>query len=294
VDIAKLFEYRYWKAFLEWEIWVFLLTGFQTTLIIAFFAIILSLIFGTLLAMARLSRFRVIQLPASLYIETIRALPVLLIIFFMFFGGAKGFTILGVRLSWEDPIVAAILALTIYTSAINAEIVRAGIVSIDKGQFEASRALGLGYVQMMHLVVLPQALRRMVPPQVSQLITLIKDTSLTYVIGTTELLQKAKILYSGFETGPIQALFVATSMYFVINFSLSLLSRRIELQSTEDSVRTRIAAEAGTVASAHHGLAASADVPPHDRTGTHAPQPGQRDASRSSYDSDGMTIQKNK
>jgi putative glutamine transport system permease protein len=164
----------------------------------------------------------------------------------MFFGGAKGFTVFGFHVGWQDPVVAAILALTVYTSAINAEIIRAGITSIDRGQFEASRALGLGYVQMMRLVVLPQALRRMVPPQVSQLITLIKDTSLAYVIGTNELLQKAKILYSGFETGPIQALFVAASMYFVINYSLSLLSRRIEVQSTEEAVRTRIAAEAGT------------------------------------------------
>jgi aspartate/glutamate/glutamine transport system permease protein len=246
VDIGKVFEYRYWKAFLEWEIWVFLLTGLQTTLTIAVFAIVLSLIFGALLAMARISRFRALRWPASLYIEAIRALPVLFIIFFTFFGGAKGFTVFGVHVGWQDPVVAAILALTVYTSAINAEIIRAGISSIDRGQFEASRALGLGYVQMMRLVVLPQALRRMVPPQVSQLITLIKDTSLAYVIGSNELLQKAKILYSGFETGPIQALFVAASMYFVINYSLSLLSRRIEVQSTEEAVRTRIAAEAGT------------------------------------------------
>jgi aspartate/glutamate/glutamine transport system permease protein len=246
VDIGKIFEYRYWKAFLEWEIWVFLLTGLQTTLTIAVFAIVLSLIFGALLAMARISRFRALRWPARLYIESIRALPVLFIIFFMFFGGAKGFTVFGFHVGWQDPVVAAILALTVYTSAINAEIIRAGITSIDRGQFEASRALGLGYVQMMRLVVLPQALRRMVPPQVSQLITLIKDTSLAYVIGSNELLQKAKILYSGFETGPIQALFVAASMYFVINYSLSLLSRRIEVQSTEEAVRTRIAAEAGT------------------------------------------------
>ncbi|MFN0071888.1 MAG: amino acid ABC transporter permease [Chloroflexota bacterium] len=246
MDIGRIFEYRYWKAFLEWEIWVFLLTGLQVTLIIAVSAIVLSLIFGMLLAMARISRFGVLRVPAMIYIEAIRALPVLFIIFFTFFGGARGFSVFGFRISWEDPTVAAILALTVYTSAINAEIIRAGILSIDKGQFEASRALGLGYAAMMRLVVLPQALRRMVPPQVSQLITLIKDTSLAYVIGTNELLQKAKILYSGFETGPIQALFVAASMYFVINYSLSLLSRRIELQSSEASARTRIAAEAGT------------------------------------------------
>jgi putative glutamine transport system permease protein len=250
VNLGRLFEERYWKAFLEWDIWVFLLTGLQVTVTIAIAAIVLSLFFGTLLALARLSRFRIIRYPATFYIETIRALPVLFIIFFTFFGGAKGFNIGSFHVSWENPVTAAILALTIYTSAINAEIVRAGITSVDNGQFEAARALGMSYFALMRLIVLPQAFRRMVPPQVSQLITLIKDTSLAYVIGTNELLQKAKILYSGNETGPIQALFVAACFYFVINYTLSMLSRRIEVQSSEDAVRTRIAAEAGTVGTA--------------------------------------------
>lgn len=246
MDIGRVFEYRYWKAFLEYEIWIFLLTGLQITLTIAAAAIVLSLVFGTLLAMARISRFGLIRWPAVIYIELVRALPVLFIIFFTFFGGARGFTLFGVKVSWQDPVVAAILALTVYTSAINAEIIRAGILSVDKGQFDASRALGLGYVKMMRLVILPQALRRMVPPQVSQLITLIKDTSLAFIIGANELLQKAKILYSGFETGPIQALLVAASIYFVINYSLSLLSRRLEVQDDAASARTRIAAETST------------------------------------------------
>lgn len=247
MDVGRLFEYRYWKAFLDVEIWVFLLTGLQITLTMAAAAIVLSLVFGTLLALARLSRVPLVHYPAVLYIEIIRALPVLLLIFFMFFGGARGFTLFGLRVSWEDPVVAAILALTVYTSAVNAEIVRAGILSIEKGQVEAARALGLSYVQTMRLVVLPQALRRMVPPQVSQLITLIKDTSLAFVIGAHELLNRAKILYSGFETGPIQALFVAAVIYFAVNYALSLVSRRLELRGIED-VRRDIAAEAGTIA----------------------------------------------
>ncbi|MBI4506551.1 MAG: amino acid ABC transporter permease [Chloroflexi bacterium] len=247
MDVARLFEYRYWKAFLDVEIWVFLLTGLQITLTMAAAAIVLSLVFGTLLALARLSRVPLVHYPAVLYIEIIRALPVLLLIFFMFFGGARGFTLFGLRVSWEDPVVAAILALTVYTSAVNAEIVRAGILSIERGQVEAARALGLSYVQTMRLVVLPQALRRMVPPQVSQLITLIKDTSLAFVIGAHELLNRAKILYSGFETGPIQALFVAAVIYFAVNYALSLASRRLELPGIED-MRRDIAAEAGTIA----------------------------------------------
>jgi|DewCreStandDraft_1066081.scaffolds.fasta_scaffold00527_28 putative glutamine transport system permease protein len=247
MQLDRLFGYRYWKAFLEPEIWVFLLTGLQATLTIAVAAIALSLVFGTLLALARLGRLPLLHYPAVLYIEVIRALPVLFLIFFFFFGGARGFSVAGVRVSWTDPIVAAIVALTAYTSAVNAEIVRAGILSIEKGQLEAARALGLPYIQMMRLVVLPQALRRMVPPLVSQFITLVKDTSLAYVIGTHELLNKAKILYSGFETGPIQALFVAALIYLTINYSLSRFSRRFEVRPGEE-LRAEIAAEAGTVA----------------------------------------------
>jgi His/Glu/Gln/Arg/opine family amino acid ABC transporter permease subunit len=245
MDLSRLFEYRYWKAFLEPEIWVFLLTGLQLTLTMAAAAILLSLVFGTLLAMGRITRFWPIHYPAVFYIEMIRALPVLFLIFFTYFGGARGFTVFGFRLSWEDPVLATIIALTAYTSAINAEIIRAGILSIEKGQAEAARSLGLNYVQMMRLVILPQALRRMVPPQVSQFITLVKDTSLAYVIGTHELLNKVKILYSGFEVGPIQGLFVAAVIYFAINYTLSLLSRRLEVQPARE-VRTEIAAEAGT------------------------------------------------
>jgi His/Glu/Gln/Arg/opine family amino acid ABC transporter permease subunit len=244
VDIGRLFEYRYWSAFLDVEIWVFLLTGLQVTLTIAIAAIVLSLIFGTLLALARLSQWRVLRYPAGAYVEIIRSLPTLFIVFFAFFAGARGIGIGDFRLTWADPVLAAIMGLTIYTSAVNAEIVRAGILSIERGQVEAARSLGLSYVQTMRFVVLPQALRRMVPPQVSQLITLVKDTSLAYVIGTHELLNKAKILYSGFETGPLQALFVAGAIYFLINFGLSRLSRRLEVRPIEELQR-EIATEAG-------------------------------------------------
>ena len=108
---------------------------------IAAAAILLSLVFGTLLAIARINRFPLIRYPAALYIEIVRALPVLFLIFFTYFGGARGITILGLKLSWEDPVAAAIIALTAYTSAVNAEIIRAGILSIERGQLEAARAL---------------------------------------------------------------------------------------------------------------------------------------------------------
>jgi glutamate transport system permease protein len=224
MQLSRLFEARYWQGFLEWEIWQFILVGLVETLKMAAIAIVLSLIFGTLLALARISTNRFLRYPATTYIELIRALPVLYLIFFMYFGGA--------RFGLRDPTQAATLALVIYTSAVNAEIVRAGILSIERGQVEAARALGLSYWAMMRFVILPQAFRRVLPPQVSQLVTLIKDTSLAYIVSATELMRRIFILYSGFDTGVgvIQGLFVASCIYFVVNYALSSFGRWLELR----------------------------------------------------------------
>jgi His/Glu/Gln/Arg/opine family amino acid ABC transporter permease subunit len=222
MQLDKLFAARYWIGFTDWQIWQFILAGLQVTVMMAVVAIVTSLIFGTLLALARISRNPLLHYPAVGYIELIRALPVLYLIFFAFFGGA--------RFGLRDPVVAATLALIVYTSAVNAEIMRAGILSIERGQVEAARALGLSYAQTMRFVVLPQAFRRVIPPQVSQLVTLIKDTSLAYIVGTTELMRRIFILYSGFDTGVgvIQGLFVASCLYFVANFALSSLGSWLE------------------------------------------------------------------
>jgi putative glutamine transport system permease protein len=233
MQLDKLFAARYWIGFTEWQIWQFILAGLQVTVMMAVVAIAASLIFGTLLALARVARNPFLHYPAVGYIELIRALPVLYLIFFAFFGGA--------RFGLRDPVVAATLALIVYTSAVNAEIVRAGILSIERGQVEAARALGLSYAQTMRLVVLPQAFRRVIPPQVSQLVTLIKDTSLAYIVGTTELMRRIFILYSGFDTGVgvIQGLFVASCLYFAANFALSSFGGWLERRGVGGHVDVR-------------------------------------------------------
>ena len=218
-----IFDPRRWAAFTELSVWRFLLTGMQVTFTMAAIAVVCCLVFGLLLALMRVSRFRFLRWPAGIIIETIRSLPVLLLIFF----SSLLIPRLGIGL---DPFGAATLALTVYTAAVNAEIMRAGIVSIDRGQVEAARSLGLGYVQTMRYVVLPQALRRVIPPQVSQLVTLIKDTSLAAVIGVNELTRRTQILYQSEQPpNPLQALFVAACVYFAVNYTLSRVSRRWEL-----------------------------------------------------------------
>jgi putative glutamine transport system permease protein len=200
MNLEVLFDPRRWSAFTELSVWRFLLSGVQVTFTMAAIAIVVSLILGLLLALLRLSSFPLIRWPATLFIEVVRALPVLLLIFF----ASLWLPRIGVPV---DPFAAGTIALSLYTASVNAEIMRAGILSIERGQVEAARSLGLTYVQTMRFVVLPQALRRMIPPQVSQLVTLIKDTSLTAVIGVLELTRRSQILYqSENPPNPLQAL----------------------------------------------------------------------------------------
>jgi putative glutamine transport system permease protein len=217
-----------WTPFTDYHTWLFLLRGLQVTISAAIVSIILSTLFGVLLALGRLARLRVVRIPCTLYIEVVRALPVFLMILFGFLALPK----LGFHVSVEW---AVIIALTTYTSSVNAEIVRAGILSIDKGQTEASRSLGLSYVDTMRYVILPQALQRMIPPLVAQFITLVKDTSLGVVIGMTELLRAGEIIYRGVYNGqlnnnPLETLFIVALIYFAVCYMLSLVSNRLERQ----------------------------------------------------------------
>ena len=209
-----------WAPFAEPAIWGFILTGLWLTVQIAVVAGLLSLAGGLLLALARLSPRRALAVPAGIYVETMRALPLFLIILYTFLAAPR----LGLSL---EPVPAAIFALTLYTSAVMAEIVRAGIHSLARGQTDAARALGLSYPQTLRFVVLPQALRRMSPALVSQLITLTKDTSLASLIGVNELARRAGILYNNYFN-PIETLLVVAAIYFAICASLSALSRRLE------------------------------------------------------------------
>jgi putative glutamine transport system permease protein len=199
----------------------FLLGGLGMTLAVASISIVLSFAFGLLLAFGRLSKLPWVRYPAIGYIELMRSLPVLLVIFFTYFGLPQ----IGLRLS---PFAAGVAAMSAFTAALIAEIVRAGIVSVPRGLVEAAAAQGLSGAQAMRLVILPIALRRMMPALVSQFITLIKDTSLTAVIGILELVRRGQIIYSGPPFQPIPVFILIAIIYFTINYVLSLGSRRLE------------------------------------------------------------------
>ncbi|SFA77735.1 MULTISPECIES: amino acid ABC transporter permease [unclassified Bacillus (in: firmicutes)] len=201
----------------------FLLEGFWVTLKVAFISIILSFIIGGTIGTIRYARIPVVSHVLAVVVETIRNLPLLLIIFFTYFALPE----IGVKL----PItVAAIAALTVFESAMLSEIIRSGLNSIEKGQIEAARSSGLGYVQTLRYIILPQALRRMVPPIVSQFISLLKDTSLAVVIALPEVTHNAQIIYGQKSGYVIPMLFILAFMYFIVNYSLSLVAGRLEVK----------------------------------------------------------------
>jgi aspartate/glutamate/glutamine transport system permease protein len=221
IVIPAVFNGR-WQIFQEWAIWEFLAEGLWVTMRVAFFAVILSSVFGIILALGRLSDNKFYAIPATTYIEIIRATPSFLIIFYAFIALPK----IGIRL---DSFWAATIGLTIYTSAILAEIVRAGILSVEKGQLEAAYSLGLSPLNTMISIVLPQALRRMVPSIVSQLITLVKDTSLAYAIALQELTSQGRAVYQKYGN-VLETMFVIAMTYFIICYILSVISQRLELK----------------------------------------------------------------
>ena len=179
-----------------------LLKGALITLQITFLSVLLGMLGGTLLGIARLSRWRIVSFAVRVYSELFRGTPLLVQIFMIYFGIPALIQQMGFQFSF-DRLAAGVIALSLNASAYIAEIVRAGIQSIERGQTEASRALGLSPLTTMAMVIFPQALRRMLPPLGNEFMTLLKDTSLVAVIGFEELFRQGQLIvannYRSFE-----------------------------------------------------------------------------------------------
>jgi len=198
----------------------FLAGGLGITLVVAAGAIVGSSLIGTLLALLRLSAWRIVRLPASAYVEIVRGLPSFLVIVYVFF--AAGRLELGLSVA-----ISVALGLSLYGAALSAEIIRAGILSIERGQWDAASALGLRPAQCLAYVVAPQAVRRMAPALASQFITLTKSTAYGATIGLNELLQRGVIIYSRYFN-PAEVLCVVALSYLVLCSTLSALVARAE------------------------------------------------------------------
>ena len=197
---------------------LFILKGLWLTLQISFISIVLSTIFGTILAVMRNGKNKLLKLIASIYIEFVRNVPNLLWIF----------TIFLVFQIKSTP--AGIISFTVFTSAALAEIIRGGLNAIDPGQTEAGLSQGFTQFQVLHYIILPQAIRKMLPAIISQFVTVIKDTSLLYsVIALQELFGSAQILMGRyFEAEQVFALYLlVAAIYFLINFAISSFSRKL-------------------------------------------------------------------
>ncbi|AMA62426.1 amino acid ABC transporter permease [Kurthia gibsonii] len=195
------------------------LEGALLTLEISAISLLLSLPIGIIFGFGRISRNIGVRLIASTYVEIMRGVPLLVLLMFVYFGlGA----IFGLSSYWS-----AIVSLAVFEGAFLAEIFRSGIQSVPKGQMEAARSSGMSNFQAMRYIILPQAIRRTLPPAASQFIMLIKDSSLVSVIAGVDLTLKAKnLVSSSFRALEIWA-FVAV-IYFIMTFSLSLLIRYFE------------------------------------------------------------------
>ena len=224
-----------WKPFTNWPTLKFLLGGMGNTVKAAVVAMALAGALGSLLALGRLAHNLVIRNVAGVYVEVFRGVPLLLLMFF----SAHGLPRLHVHLAifWY-----VVLALVAYNGAVLGEIFRAGILSLDPGQSEAASAIGLGYWQAMFLVIIPQAFRRMIPAIVSQLVTLLKDTSLGFVVTYEEFLRRGEIA-GEFGKNLLQTYIVVAAAYLVVNVALSQTARRLEVRQ-----RTRYSAGAIRVA----------------------------------------------
>jgi His/Glu/Gln/Arg/opine family amino acid ABC transporter permease subunit len=213
--------------------------GLQETLSIAIVATVLSFVVGLLFALGRLSTRAYVRWPSIAYIEAVRALPVLLlIVYFSIKGSALFRPLFGP--DFELPrFWAGVLGLSLYTSAVLAEIIRAGIIGLPRGQTEAARALGLSHFVSLRYVILPQSLRLMVPAMMGQLTTVIKDTSLVGTIGVFELLRQGRTIFTQFFN-PVEVLLFVSVIYFVICFALSQASRRLEVGRVTREARIKL------------------------------------------------------
>ncbi|HXD05275.1 MAG TPA: amino acid ABC transporter permease [Burkholderiaceae bacterium] len=209
-------------SFYSWDvIQAFVLKGFAFSVQLTIVAMIGGIVLGTMLALMRLSGVKVLEIPATIYVNGMRSIPLVMVIlwFFLLMPFVLGRPI-GAELS-------AYVTFTLFEAAYYSEIMRAGIQSISRGQVYAGQAIGLSYGQNMRFVILPQAFRNMLPVLLTQTIILFQDTSLVYAIGAYDLLKGFEVAGKNYGR-PIESYLAAAIVYFVICFALSYVVKRLQ------------------------------------------------------------------
>src|SRR5579863_4921335 len=209
-DFSFLWHYR---SLIVWGLWVTILYTVAT--------IAVGMVIGLVVGLLRLSRNPLVTLPLTAYVEIFRCTPLLvqIIWFYYAFPVVIGIDIPGV--------IAAGLVLSLYTGAFYAEIVRGGVNSIEQGQWDAARSIGLRYTQLMRLVILPQAFRRMIPPFMNQSIIQLKNTSLVSTIAVADLLYEGQMITAA-TYRPLEVYTMIAVLYFIVLFPLTLAAQKVE------------------------------------------------------------------
>lgn len=206
---------------------VMLLESMGNTLLLCVLSLLVAMVIGLIIALFNVGKNRVLNFIGTLFVDAVRGVPLIVLAYFVYFGvpqAAKMLNVSGFRLS---ALTAGIIALSMNCGAYMAEIIRAGIESVDKGQMEASRSLGLSYGKSMRLIIIPQAIRTMIPSIINQFIITLKDTSILSVIGFPELVNTAKNV-AGNTFMNLQVWAIVGIMYMVVIITLSKVAKRVE------------------------------------------------------------------
>ena len=213
--------------------WSMLLQSLGYTLLLTLFALFFAMIIGLIFALMNVSHSKVLNILGTVYVDAVRGVPLIVLAFFIYFGVPQAVKMLGVQTFRLPALQAGTIALAMNCGAYMAEIFRAGIQSIDKGQMEAARSLGLPYSISMRRVILPQAFRVMIPSVINQFIITLKDTSILSVIGYPELTNMGKTI-SGNTFKSLQTWAIVGILYMVVIITLSKIAKNIERRLKKD------------------------------------------------------------
>lgn len=217
LDFSKMLEYK-----------DFFITGTFYTLLIALITVIGGTVLGMFLSLLKLSKYKVLRFISSTYIELLRGTPILIQLYLIYFGLPQ---VSDVRFS---PLAAGILTLCLNSGAYVAEIIRAGIMAVDKGQMEAARSLGMPLWRAMFVVVIPQAIKNILPALANEFIVIIKESSIASIIGVNELMYNTDTI-RGNTFRPMEPLLITTCIYFTMTFTLSKIVGYFERRMGDDS-----------------------------------------------------------
>jgi len=218
-DAAGQLQARFWEFFAWPTTWTFLAKGLLGTLASAAMAAVIALALGLVLLLGRLARLRVVRWPSIAVIEFLRGTPTLLLIYVCFLV----LPTLGIKLSTYWMLT---LPIALSTAAVVAEVYRAGVLAVPRGQTDAARSLGMTPSQVFFLVIFPQAVRYIVPALVAQLVIVVKDTTFGYVVTYGELMQNAKVLVANYHA-LVPVYLVVAALYCLVNYAISKASKRL-------------------------------------------------------------------